>query len=736
MHSEPSDSSRAFELLDIRIRKWIWEKNWSELHDVQERSIPIILDGQKDVIISAATGRGKTEAAFLPICSRLVSEPRPGLGALYISPLKALINDQFGRLELLCESLDLPVHRWHGDVSGSKKNEFLKNPSGLLLITPESLEAIFVNRGPQAALIFGGTQYVVIDEIHSFIGSERGAQLRSLMHRIELAIRRRVPRIGLSATLGDPAIAAEYMRFDSPETVALIESKTGGQELKIQLRGYQSRSPREKAQNDGGDESDAADNAIAKHLFRVLRGQDNLVFANSRKNVELYADKLRELAEREHLPQEFWPHHGNLSKDVRHDVERMLKEKGRPTTAVCTSTLELGIDIGDVSTVAQIGVPPSVASLRQRLGRSGRRGQPAVLRSYLTEWELGNTIALQDAIRSRLVTSIAMTNLLIRGWCEPPLFGAAHNSTLVQQVLSVIAQHGGVRAGEIWRALCGAGPFGVVGQKDFSELLRSIARHDLIVQSVDGTILLGELGERIVNHYSFYTAFQTSEEYQVIAGAKVLGTLPLTFGVCKGALIVFAGKRWRVSEVDDEAKALIVQAAPGGVPPLFDGGDLGQVGAEVRKEMKRVYENDDVPVYLNAVGQTLLDEGRATYSANGLASKSIVKHGDSVLLFPWSSDQAHNALALLLRSVGFDAGFDSVVVVVERTSESHVIMALKDISNRPHTEGHALAVIVDNLVNEKYDDYLPAALLQREFAEKHLDVIGAVECAKLLVVGL
>lgn len=730
MATPPDKPSSSFELLDIRVRKWIWEQKWSELHDIQERSIPTILGGRQDLIISAATGRGKTEAAFLPICSRIVGGNEPGLQALYVSPLKALINDQFARLDALCERLEIPVHRWHGDVAGSKKAKFLDRPSGILLITPESLEAFFVIRGTMMPFLFSSLRHIVIDEVHSFIGSERGAQLRSLLHRIELAARRRIPRIGLSATLGDMGLAASFLRFDHPESVEIVDSKEGGQELKIQLRGYQTLKPVEGESN-AGRGPDGAEAAIAKHLFKVLRGHDNLVFANSRMKVETFADRLRQMAEEQHLPQEFWPHHGNLSKDVREDVERMLKEAGRPTTAVCTSTLEMGIDIGAVATVAQIGTPPTVASLRQRLGRSGRRGQAAVLRTYVAEWGLEPSVSLQDAIRSRLVTCVAMTNLLIKGWCEPPSLGAAHYSTLVQQVLSAIAQFGGIRAKEIWKAYCDVGPFQSVGQAVFVELLRAIAAHDLIVQAADGTLLLGEVGERIVNHYSFFSAFQTHEEYQVIAGSKPLGTLPLTFGVGEGALIVFAGKRWRVKNVDDDAKVILVEPAPGGVPPRFDGGEWGMVHAEVRREMKHIYETVDEPVYLDEGARQLLAEGRAAYRQNGLAERAIVKHGDSVLIFPWSSDQAHNALSLMFRSRGFDAGFDGTTVAVGEVSEEEVKEVLEDISQSGPVDGTRLAEHVENVRREKYDCFLPETLLRKEFAAGRLDVEGAVRFAQI-----
>src|SRR4051794_19076113 len=228
-----SDASASFELLHERVRRWIWDQQWSELRDVQELAIRTLLAGEGDAIVTAATAAGKTEAAFLPICSRLVGEEASsGVQVLYVGPLKALINDQWRRLQDLCESLEIPVHRWHGDVTSTARDNLIRKPDGILLITPESLEAMFVRRGTDVARIFGGLRYIVIDELHAFIGSERGMQLQSLLHRLEHVLRRRVRRIGLSATLGDMNIAADFLRPERttgpPARPVIVKSEEAG----------------------------------------------------------------------------------------------------------------------------------------------------------------------------------------------------------------------------------------------------------------------------------------------------------------------------------------------------------------------------------------------------------------------------------------------------------------------------------------------------------------------------
>ena len=221
----------------------MWNKKWTTLHDIQERSIPLLLTGDDDLIIAAATAGGKTEAAFLPLISRTIEDEdeRSGFDLLYVSPLRALINDQFRRLQDLCKTIGLPVHPWHGDISSAVKAKARKSPRGILLITPESLEATFVLRGLEVPSLFGKLRCIVIDELHALLDTERGIHVRSLLTRLEVATGRRIRRVGLSATLGDMDLARQYLRPEAVETVAMLESTSEGTELQLLLRGYRIR---------------------------------------------------------------------------------------------------------------------------------------------------------------------------------------------------------------------------------------------------------------------------------------------------------------------------------------------------------------------------------------------------------------------------------------------------------------------------------------------------------------
>ena len=625
---------------------------------------------------------------------------------------------------------------------GSRKAKLLRNPDGVLLITPESLEALMVVQGPKIGPLFGGLRYVVIDELHSFIGRERGAQLQSLMHRIELTIRRSVPRIGLSATLGDMAMAAAFLRPGRGDRVHLIEAGND-QDAAVRLRvfGYEAtpvalppkrgKAASSAAEGDavgaeGADSSDEITGAqldIASHLFKTLRGSDNLIFANSKSDAETYADLLRRCSDRDNVPNEFVPHHGSLSKELREDTEAQLKDRTKPTTAVCTSTLEMGIDIGSVSSIAQVGAPYSVSSLRQRLGRSGRRGEPSTMRIYIREEQVTPQTPPPDALRSELVQTIAMVNLLLMRWIEAPDSGGLHLSTLIQQLLSLIAQHGGVSPLQAYQALCSAGSFSQVTIDLFARLLRALGATDLITQASDGLLLPGLRGERIINHYTFYTAFPTAEEYRLIAEGHALGSLPLTYPLLPGSLLIFGGRRWKVLEVDARAKVVDLVQSSGGRPPGFTGSG-GEVADRVRQEMLTTYLTSDVPAYLDAAAARLLAEGRDNFLRFGLDVSRVLAWGGDTLIFPWSGDRIMSTLAAALTVAGVSTSQDGVCLNLARTSPAEAVSHLRALAEQ-FPDPLALAGKVENKIVEKYDEFLSDELLEEAVAARGFDIVGA-----------
>lgn len=738
-----SGISSSFFLLDERIQHFIWAEGWESLREAQEAAIPVILKADRDVIVAAATAAGKTEAAFLPALTHLLQVTKGGL-ITYISPLKALINDQFGRLEYLCERLEIPVWPWHGDISSNRKARFLAKPEGVLLITPESLEAMLCNRGTSVAAIFERLRYFVIDELHAFIGSERGKQVQSLMHRIETAACRPVPRIGLSATLGDMRLAAEHLRPGAGRKVELIVSSGSESELRILVKGYESEPGKSKlprvdvgaAEAEEQEDASAVQHQIADHLFNVLRGSNNLVFPNSRSEVERYTYLLTERSKKLGVPNEFYPHHGSLSKEIREETERALKQKERPASAICTNTLELGIDIGAVQAVAQIGTPPSVASLRQRLGRSGRRkGEPAVLRGYCIEDQLTSKSTLESELRLGTIKMAAMITLLLEGWFEPPRPQGAHFSTLIQQALSIIAQYGGLNIGQLYSLLCSPmAPFTNVSKEAFIALIRVMGERELLMQDSSGALLHGRLGEKFVNHYTFYAAFPDEEEYRIIAGGRALGSLPTSQMLISGQRILFAGKTWVIESIDDEKKVIYVQRASAKQPPLFSG-EGGRTHTKVRARMRAILESTDPLPFLDKTAQRFLAEGRESFARLELATTVFRDEGESVRILTWLGDSANEALACLLTYRGHQAFHGDIGVEVRKglgNGIEDIVDATLDLALDEPPAPEILLKEAKNLAREKWDWVLPQALLARSYSNSHLDIHEAISWLRRL----
>jgi ATP-dependent Lhr-like helicase len=433
------------ELLAEPIRHSLWRMGWDRLRPLQETAIRAILLSENDVLLAARTAAGKTEAAFLPILSRACDCPFGSVRALYVGPLKALINDQFRRLEELCEYAEIPVHRWHGDVAAEKKRRLLDHPGGVLLITPESLESLFVNKTASLNRLFHSLSFVVIDELHAVLGTERGTQLRSQLCRLTRCSATPFRLIALSATIGDFAAAATWMRPNSPQSVKILRDDSGEKSIRYRIHGYlKVPVPAESASPN--DPERIPPTNFYDDIYETFRGTKNLIFANSKSIVEELTDHLNELGRSHGTGEEFLIHHGSLSREIREDTERLMQE-ARPHTTVCSSTLELGIDIGNVNMIGQVGPTWSASSLVQRLGRSGRRDDEAhQMRVFIAEDSPSARSDLEVRLYPSLLQSVAITELMLEKWVESPNPQPFDLSTLVQQTLSCIAETGGTTA--------------------------------------------------------------------------------------------------------------------------------------------------------------------------------------------------------------------------------------------------------------------------------------------------
>jgi len=723
----------AFDLLAEPLRRALWDMQWTELRPVQVDAIHAVLESDRDLIISARTASGKTEAAFLPILSLIHEGSQGSIRAVYVGPLKALINDQFRRLEDLCAHAEIPVHRWHGDVAASRKTALLKRPSGVLLITPESVESLFVNHSAALSNLFHDLSFVVIDELHALHGSERGTHLRSLLFRLDRHSKVPPRIIALSATLGDPSRSARWMRPDDPNRVQIIRDESFQKSLRFGLFAYEHKTGASDAVAGdlAGDSAVGPPAAMVHDLFEAFHADRGLLFANSRGDVEWYADTLNEYGAGKGRRGQFLVHHGSLSKEVREDTERLMQEES-PYTTVCTSSLELGIDIGNVALVGQIGCPYSVSSLVQRLGRSGRRDeQPQCMRLSILEAELPSDAPIYDRLRPRLLQAIALTDLMLKKWVEPPDDANGDLSTLVQQVLSVIRETGGLNAPQLFARLATQGAFRHANESVFREVLRSIAQHDLIEQAPDGNLILGLAGERVVESYEFYSAFATSPEYRVVHQGALLGTLPSIYIPPVGDHLLLAGRRWQVIGADHDRREITVRPGRGRKAPLFDGGG-GIIHPAVRSAMRDALFSDRSFSYLNDAATRLLSEARMTARNASLHRHCLLEISPKCTLwFTWTGSNRQATLRLLAVRSRLEVT-DRDIALEFAASAQEVRAAFADCL-RAMPDAMIVAALEPHKERRKYDMYLPDDLLNWSLAQEVVDLNGARELIETLL---
>ena len=721
----------AFELLHEGVRRRLHEMKWESLRPIQDASIVHVLGDRRDCVISAPTAGGKTEAAFLPILSRIADDNGDGVRAMYVGPLKALINDQFRRIEDLCGRLEIPVHKWHGDVGESQKKALLTRPSGVLLITPESLEAMFVLRPTHMPKLFGRLQFVVIDELHAFIGSVRGAQLQSQLFRLQERCGVNPVRIGLSATLGDPISACQWLRPDGVAAV-YINDPSSSRPVSVRVRAFWKRPPIvSQAIDEGNDESDEETlKEVSRSILRSCHAQTNLAFANAKSRIEELADSLKSESSAMGVRHDVVVHHGSLSKDEREFAEERLRND-QPCTAVCSNTLEMGIDIGEVDSVIQLSAPWSVASLTQRLGRSGRReGAPAVLRAYFIEEKAESTDSVWERLHLDFLRGVAMVELVLERFSEPPDVRRPHLSTLVHQLLSSVAETGGVAPDKLYRRLSGTRAFGELSVPQFSELLRALGTAELISQMAEGDIILGAKGEKLREHFSFYAAFVAVDEYRVVHGSREVGSLPSSMLPGVGENVILAGRRWKIELIDTERKEVSVRPSQGRRLPKFNsmGGDIHR---RVHQRMLQLIESTIEPVYLDETAREVLAAIRQATGTEGGVAPSVrgYAEGGRTRLFLWAGSKVQRTILLALRLAGFEVQDEAVGLDVKAPKEG-VVEVLGRLASGA-IPGKALAAyaqkafFVREVGGDKFDRWLPESLWAEAYAVDKLDLEGA-----------
>ncbi len=650
------DGFSAFDSFSPFIREFIFKKGWFSLHELQVEAARIILTTDDNLLLTSMTASGKTEAAFFPILSELYedSESISGFGALYIAPLKSLINDQFDRIRELTDETDIPVYHWHGDVAASHKNKALTDPRGILQITPESLESMLIRRSGDVIKLFGGLRYVVIDEIHTMTGTDRGNQVLCQLKRLSEKTGNEPRRIGLSATVGDLDAAAEWLGSGSSRKVSAPAPSVTKVKWRLGMEHFFIDSDKTNVPDgmikaaevtngeappdalvsvDPGEETYSLDKGF-EYVYDCAFGKKSLIFSNSREETEYVTATLRQIARYRGDDDVFLIHHGNLSASIREDAELRMKQSERPTVTCATTTMELGIDVGPLERIIQMGSPNSVSSFLQRLGRSGRRGDPPeMMMVFREESALPNT-PLPQLIPWELLRAVAIVQLYIEErFIEPPFRVRLPFSLLFHQTLSVLMSKGSMDPASLAASVLTLPPFAEIETDDYKKLLVHMVNNDYLELTEDGELLVGLRGEKIANSFKFFAVFKDSDDFTVRCGSDEIGTISTCPPV--GDRFALAGRVWEVEESDPTRKLIYVKSVEGKMEISWPG-DFGEINTRILERMKQVLTEDTEYPYLKEGAMKRLRAARALARSTGVTTRDIVKTGDSTWVwFPW-----------------------------------------------------------------------------------------------------
>lgn len=720
------------------IQDYIYRNNWESIRAIQTAAGNAIFNTEDNVLLTASTASGKTEAAFFPILT-LFSEDMPrSIGAIYIGPLKALINDQFIRLNELCEEADIPVWHWHGDVAQSHKNRMLKNPSGILQITPESLEAMLIRKHALIPKLFCDLRFIVIDEIHSLMRGDRGGQTICLIERLCKIAGVDPRRIGLSATIGDPSAAGDFLSYGSKRQTFI--PKIAPQSVKWRLsmeHFYINQQNQLNEENDStalqvlDEKTDIApQNADAGmgYVFEHTRGKKCLVFVNSREECEAVTTTLRSYCEAKHESDRFLIHHGNLSAAYRETAEEAMKDEDVYMTTCTTATLELGIDIGKLERAFQIDAPFTVSSFLQRMGRTGRRDLPPEMWFVIREELPEPRSILPETIPWKLLQGIALIQTYIEErWVEPPKLDRLPYSLLYHQTMSTLASCGELTAAELASKVLTLNYFRRISLEDYRIMLKYLLEIDHIQRTEEGGLIVGITGERIINNFKFYAVFQENEEYTVRWGSQELGTIVMP--PPPGEKIAIAGHVWIVEDVDHKRHLVYCEQVKGKVPAYF--GDCpGDINTKIIVRMRDVLREEKSYPYLMRNAVTRLSQARLTAKNSGVTESPLICLGGKMwCLLPWLGTYSFLAIERFLKLKCADilelkGIYSCRPYYIQFTMKSEPKEFFSVLISEVKKDFDPMELVYDNEIPrfEKYDEFVPPELIRKGFAYGILDI--------------
>ena len=734
---------RAFDRYAPFVQEYIYQNHWENLRSIQVAAADAIFNTDENVLLTASTASGKTEAAFFPIIT-LFSEDMPSsVGCIYIGPLKALINDQFSRLNDLCAEADIPVWHWHGDVAQSHKAKLMRHPSGILQITPESLEALLLHKHAAIAKLFGDLRFVVIDEVHSLLRGDRGGQTLCLIERLSRIAGVNPRRIGLSATIGDPEGTGEFLSLGTGRKTIIPKIDAKGSKWRLSMEHFYVKDAQaaEGKQIPGAlsvleektDDAPANADPGIGYIFEHTWGKKCLVFVNSREECEMVTTTLRHYCELNHEPDRFLVHHGNLSASYRETAEGIMKDDSQYMTTVTTATLELGIDIGRLERAFQIDAPWTVSSFLQRMGRTGRRELPPEMWFVIREDEPEVRAMLPTTIPWKLLQGIALVQLYLEErWVEPPRLDRLPFSLLYHQTMSTLASCGELSPRALADRVLRLHYFHRITQEDYRVLLRHLIATDHIQQTEQGGLIVGLAGEQVINSFKFYGVFQESEEYTVRSESQELGTVVSPPPV--GGKLAIAGHVWQVLDVDHKRRLIYCQQVKGSVPAYF-GQCPGDLHTKILTRMRRVLQEDRQYPYLMKNAVARLEQARFTAAHSGAAEKPLINLGGNMwCLLPWVGTYTFLTMERFLKIKcadrlglrNLDSARPFFIQFTMKADEATFFRVLAEEIRKP-IDPMELVYPKELPLFDKYDEYLPEELVKKGFALGVLDVDGLRE---------
>lgn len=679
---------------------------WSSLRPVQEQTIEAVLAGQNCVVLAPTAG-GKTEAAFLPVLDLVYRDQLEPVCALYISPIRALLNNQEPRIQQLSGLVGATAFKWHGDVGQAARRGFLTEPHHVLMTTPESLEVMLISSRIDTASLFAGLRFVIIDEIHHFAAGDRGAHLMAVMERLARYSAFDIQRMGLSATVGDPMVIGRWMEGSSRRATVIIDPPRDPESRLIRIDVY--------------DDSDE----LAHHVAPLAQGRKTLFFVEGRRLAEGVKQSLSDIATVSYV------HHSSVGRELREEAEQAFTYGHDSQCIVCTSTMELGIDIGDLDAVLQLDAPATVSSLMQRLGRTGRRpGAQAEMNLFCSD-------------EMALLRAVALVNLARRGWIESvnPSQRAIH--VLAHQTLAQALQFFGVRRDQVWEVAQPAQPFSKITHPQFNGLLDHLVEND-ILSAADGLLVMGPEGEKRYGRKNFldlYSVFETPQEVRVLGtDRRVIGMLQTWFVQLIGAeeecVFILAGQAWQVKHLDlDHGEMVVVPAPRGHIPRWGGGGPL--LGRDIAEEMRAVLLSSTGYSFLTRQAQTRLDAMQLQWQGIlGREPLPMLQRGREWDLHTFAGDRINILLARCLSMVlDCQADGDSITLTVKTSADSQIRErdlwgALDTIRQPDFFSAERVMTMVGALPRgrlSKFQPLLPADLEALFIAERLFDIEGLLD---------